>query len=416
MKRLLLVACYFPPVGGGGVQRPLKFSKYLPQFGWQPVVLSAHPGDIVFPRDSSLLADIPPQARICRTRLVGLNGWYARFQKCRLSTRPLGLFERLCLLPDKYVGWLPFALPRADKIARKLKPDAVLTTGPPHSAHLIGLFLKRRYGINWITDFRDPWTQNTRFRPASPLHRRMLEALEKHTLNACDAVIANTDRNRKNLVQKFGIDPGRVAVITNGFDPDDFAALQPSQNGRKVFTVRFLGTLYDSYNLHPLFQAVKSLHNQGKPVRIECYGSVPAPKKRVLEAEVSALKLQGHIRFYGYVPHDRSLNLLWNADLLLLMLPERNSRHWIPGKLFEYLAAPAPVLAIVPDPGSAADILRETEAGTPVPNTPERIARTISDYYTRWQKGEPLIVKNPVRIASYDRRNLTRQLADLLDR
>lgn len=425
MLRLLLVTYYFPPSGGAGVQRPLKWVRYLPEAGVEPVVLTVREG--AYPHlDRWMSADVPAGVVVERTaapdpftaygRLTGRSrdeAVAARTGRVGESSR---LTERLArgiranvFVPDARVGWVPFALARARRLLGERPVDAVLTTGPPHSAHLIGLALRRR-GLPWIADFRDPWTDIHYHDALNRLGaaRRLDARLERSVLQHADAVVTVSDPLRASLEVKGARGP--VVTIRNGFDPADFAGPQePVLTDR--FEMAYVGTLYDVPTA--LLDAVARLRDRGgfEKGRLRFIGSVPDG----LAGAAAMRGLSGIIDVTPAIPHAEAVRTMQRAALLLLTIePWSYADAVVPGKTFEYLAAGRPVLGLGPPSGEAATILRQSGAGVMLPNADaEGITDVLVEHYDAWKAGAPNGGAEPSALARYARPAQAARLADL---
>lgn len=385
MKRLLIISYYWPPTGGSGVQRWVKFAKYLPSLGWQPVVYTpSNPERLAV--DESLLEDIPADAEIIRrpisepyaiyrrifgrkqtggARAAGVNPLNSQHKSWKQS---LAVFIRgNFFVPDPRAGWVKGSVRFLKSYLREHPVDAVVTTGPPHSMHLIGLGLKKACGVRWIADFRDPWTEMFYFKHLGllPCVERKHRRLEQQVLDGCDAVIAVSPLVQADFA---ACTKTPVHLITNGFDPDDFAfdtqepasALHDDGKFKVVHTGLFasdgnpLGlwkALADRCAASPEFAAALEIRLAGK--------TDPEILAAVREAG-----LGDKLKDLGYLPHDLTAREQRGADLLILPLrQEPEYAKVLPGKIFEYLAARRPVMGIGQEDGAAAAVLRDSGAG-----------------------------------------------------
>lgn len=436
--RLLLVTYYFPPSGGAGVQRTLKFTKYLRAAGVEPVVLTVEAG--AYPSlDPSLAADVPPGTEVVRTRALDPFGLYGALTgRSRKEAVAVGSIEadsaakRAALwlranvfLPDARVGWVPFAVRAARRLIRAGAVDAVLTSGPPHSTHLVGLRLRRelrRRGIPWIADFRDPWT-GINFAAELPMTAaaRALDArMERRVLRAAGAVVAVSPTWARELEEKGGLPAGAVHVIQNGFDPADFA-LGPAPpdadsdgGGGETFELTHVGSLYGSRDPAALWQAVAALRARGDAdaLRIRLVG-------RVDEAARASLRRHGLadlVREDGVVSHAEAVAAMRRADLLFLSIePVRNAAGILTGKLYEYLASGRPVLALGPPEGDAARLLAQVGAGAVVEwRDAAAVEARLRDALDAWRRGAPLGGAPAEALAAVSRPTQAAELADLV--
>ena len=431
--RLLLVTYYFPPSGGAGVQRTLKFTKYLRAAGVEPVVLTVRAG--AYPSlDASLAADVPEGVRVVRTRALDPFGLYGALTgRSRKEAVAVGSIEadtaaqRAALwlranvfLPDARVGWVPFATRAARRLVRAGRVDAVLTSGPPHSAHLVGLRLRRelaRRGLPWVADFRDPWT-GINFAgelPQSAAARALDARLERRVLRAADAVVTVSPTWARELEAKGGLGAGAVHAIQNGFDPDDFGGGGAGER-RDVFELTYVGSLYGSRDPEALWRAVAALRARGQAdaLRIRLVG-------RVDEAARASLRRHGLgdvVREDGVVSHAEAVAAMRRADLLFLSIePVPNADGILTGKLYEYLASGRPVLALGPPEGDAARLLAAVGAGAVVAwDDAEAVEARLAEALGAWRRGAPLGGAAPEALAALSRPAQAAELADLVQR
>lgn len=428
MIRLLVVTYYFPPAGGAGVQRVLKWVKYFRDFGIDPVVLTVDAG--AYPkRDETLLEEVPEGVEVHRTGALDPFGLYARItgrsrQEAvgeQLQSAPEGIGERVArwvranlVLPDARVGWVPFAVRRAKQLHREKPFDAVLTSGPPHSVHLIGRAMRRRH-LPWIADFRDPWTDIHYYQslPRTRAAEAFDKMLERSVLRTADAATVVSPSWRALLAGKTPHPPAPFAVIHNGYDTEDFEALVPPP-AHDHFVLTYVGTLYGSPAA--VWEAVARLHQSGRAdrLRLRLVGHVP-------EAVRTAIREQGLdaiTSFASYVPHSEAVREMVRATVLLLTLEDwPYAEGLITGKLYEYLASGRPILGIGPSAGDAAELLEQTGAGRMFDwHDAEGVFQHLAARYERWASGTASRGAAPDAIAPYARRAQTEHLADLIRR
>lgn len=429
MKRLLLISYYFPPSGGPGVQRVLKMARYLPACGWEPVVLTVRPEDASYPDpDPAMLDEVPSSVRVERTRAWDPYALYARLLgKKKKETVGVGFIhageagwkERLAkwvranlFLPDARVGWVPFALRRARRLMDEAPFDLVLTSGPPPSTHLVGRALARRYGVPWVADFRDPWTDISYYAelPLSGRARRFDAALERSVLDRADAVVTVSPSLKALLGGKTETP---VTVVYNGFDEADFDGAAPAPAAG--FVVAHTGNLTAQQNPEALWRAL---------ARLRAAGAIPALRLRFVGhvdptvlAGAAAHGVDDLVERVPYVPHADAVGHMRGATMLLLAINRvPGAALIVTGKLFEYLAAGRPVLGVGPVPGDAAALLDETGAGVMFDwEDADGVAAYVQACYAAWEAGTPVGGANPDRAAAYSRRAAAAQLAALLD-
>lgn len=406
-RRLLVVAYYFPPLGGAGVQRTLKFVKYLPEFGWQPVVLTAKLKG-AYLGDASLEREVPPGVFVHRTSALLLPSW--------LPWRLRNFVARWLLVVDEQLGWLPFAVTQGRKIIEDSGIEAVYTTSAPYTAHLIGLRLKVQTGLPWVADFRDPWLGNFSNTFPSPLHKQMAQRFEHQISLTAERVVVVSEPMREALLARYSLAPEQVYTLSNGYDPADFDGVEPLGQEAARFVIVYSGSFYGRQTPIYFLQGLRAALGDGRlsrqKVQVRFVGNIGQTARN----QIKALGLTDKVQVTGYLPHRQSIGHLLGADLLLLVVGSGpGSEVVFTGKVFEYLAAGKPILALVA-PGAAANLVQEAQAGVVVdPEDVRAIADQIAALYQAWQQGELKITGNQDVVARYDRRLLTGQLARVLD-
>lgn len=401
MKKVLVIAYHYPPLGGGGVFRTLKFTKYLPRFGFKPYVLTVK-NAMYQAKDPTLLEDIPPEVRIIRTfsleRKLFLLPFYA------LRTTPKWIF-----IPDINIGWLPFAVRRGEQIIKKEGIDVIYATAPIYTSLLIACLLKRRTGKPLVIDFRDPWTQNVFIKYPTKLHKKIEEKMEKFVLKTADHIIANTEPMRLKLIEKYPFIKEKCTTITNGFDAQDFQRLKRKVY-RDKFTITYVGYLYSATDPEYFLPALKKLLEEKKEIRNLIRVLFVGDAIPKVSMQIKKFNLTDVVKLVGFVPHKTGLEYMINSDVLLLTIaPEAHLP--IAGKTYEYLAAKRPILAIVPD-GPSVDLIRSTRSGVVVhPKNITYIKHTLFKLFQEWKKGSLGAIKSD--IAVYERKALTEKLAQV---
>lgn len=442
MKNVLVIAYYFPPTGGGGVQRAAKFVKYLPSFGWRPVVLTVKNPDFdVF--DESLIDDIPfgvkvfkvysfDPVRWYRTRRYGPNSLFDRKGKgispnnrkssshvFSLITNTVKYFlKSFVLIPDDYVGWIPFAVIKGYIIIKKEKIDVVYATGKPWSSFLIAFFLSLLTGKPYVLDLRDPW-ELTPYDDdgANRIRRKLNKFWEKTCFSSAMKVININEQISRAYVQHYpSIPSAKFTYITHGYDSDDFVNVTEERNNDRL-TISYVGTIY-SYTLPNRFlMAVSSIVSKnpeiGNNLRVKFVGFVPSYVRQLIRE----LSIERIVEIIGYLPHKESIRHMISSDVLLLLLNKvytKANAQVSTGKLFEYLASRRPILALVPFNTDASKLIKELGAGRVIePDDVKGIADAIFGMYIKQQKGE--LRSHSSDISRFDRANLTGQLTCILD-
>lgn len=424
MKKVLIITYYWPPSGGSGVQRWTKFAKYLPSEGWQPVIYTPENPDVPS-IDHSLEADVEG-VTVIKHRITEFYSLWRKITGQKAGNKevnPLNAGEKTLkqkamlairgnlFIPDPRVTWVGPSVKFLKKYLRDHPVDVIVTTGPPHSMHLIGMNVSAATGIPWIADFRDPWTKLFYFKHmalskwADSKHRR----LEKQVLDRSDAVIAVSPFVQKEFEE---MTETPVHLITNGYDACDFAR-QPDPDG--FFNVTHTGLFAADGNPLALWEALadKCVDTPGfkLKLRIRLAGKTDG---EIIEA-IKAAGLEDNLQDLGYQEHTEAVKEQINASLLILPLRrEPEYRATLPGKLFEYLAALNPILGIGQTDGAMAGIVNETEAGTVCGWEDKAGIRNFIDRI--WESFLSGSARNDTKnIEKYSRTATTRQLAKLLN-
>lgn len=374
LPKVLIITYYWPPSGGAGVQRWLRFSKYLPQLGWEPVILTVDPKFATYPAiDNSLENEVPPSIVVCRTRAID---WFSIYNRDKSKIPSSGfankndnsLKEKLSrfirgnfFIPDPRRGWNKYAFKKACEIIETSGINNIITTSPPHSSQLIGLKLKKKYpGIKWISDLRDPWTDIYYYEQFYPtfLSKKIDLWYEKRVLKSADRIITVGPSLKTLYESKIEGINNKIDVITNGYDDDDFTDISSYEPSR--FIITYVGTLSDKYPLEGLLEALARIKKNNIDFLVRFVGTVPEKIKQKIKTEIT----DSSIEFIPYSPHDDAIKFMLNSSLLLLVIPEyENNRNIITGKIFEYIASGKPILCLGPLDGDAASIISQNDFG-----------------------------------------------------
>ncbi len=436
MKRVLIITYYWPPSGGSGVQRWVKFAKYLPENGWQPVIYTPENPELTAV-DKTLVAEIPPEAEIVKTRILEPYGIYRRLMGKGSTTdlktltasagkdevnpingqkkswkQRLSLFIRgNFFIPDPRVLWVGPSVRFLKNYLKEHPVDAVVTTGPPQSMHLIGLRLSKATGLPWLADFRDPWTKMFYFKHLglSKWADRKHHELERAVLDGATKVIAVSP-----LVQEEfkTMTKTPVELITNGFDEEDFKKdFELDEN----FNITHTGLFASDGNPETLWKVLsdKCRTDEGfrRALRIRLVGKTD---KAIIDSIENA-GLSPNLKDFGYQDHETAVREQLNASVLILPLrKEPEYRAVLPGKLFEYLASRRPVLGIGQTDGAMAAIVRETGAGVVYDWDEEKKIKAWIDYCWEEFKNDEL-KDNECDISRFTRRRLTAALVAQLN-
>ena len=407
MKKVLLVAYQYPPLGGVGVFRTLKFTKYLPKFGYKPYILTVK--NPMYPmKDPTLIKEIPHEAKVYRT--------FSFEHRILRAPRLLNLNLKWFYIPDEHTGWIPFAVHQGEKVIKKEKIDIIYATSPIFTSLLVGYLLKKKTGKPLVVDYRDPWTQNIFIKYPTNFHRKIEEKMEALVLATADNIIVTTEPMKHKMAEKYPFTKGRIVTITNGFDPEDFKNLTTKKD-KKKFLVTYTGSFYGLQTGEQFFTALKGLIEEKTEMQNKLqvlFAGLPS-KHAIFLIEHYGLK--NVVKLLGYKSHKQTLKLMVNADVLLLIMASdevydaKTGPLRIPAKVFEYLGAKKPILAIVPE-GTVADIISSTKSGVIVsPWDTGAIAQAIFKLFQDWKSGTLKIADGDV--SEYDRKVLTRKLVNI---
>ncbi len=418
--KVLIITYYFPPAGGSGVQRWLKFVKYLPKFSIEPIVYTIKNPNYPI-TDTSLESEIPKNITILKKPIFEPNNILNFFKKKNkesagfLNKNP-SFFGKLVqyiranyFIPDARKYWIKPSVTYLTKYLQKNNIDVIITTGPPHSVHLIGLALKEKTTIKWIADFRDPWTDIDYFHqlPLTKKAKKKHFQLEKKVLQKADTVLVVGKTMQKNYLK---INPN-TTVITNGFD--SFTNNNKIELDRK-FSLLHIGMLNSDRNHAMLWKVLAELINENnrfkKDLEIKLIGKVSTDTIK----SIQNYKLQNNLNHINYVKHSDVITYQKSAQVLLLLINKvPSAKGIITGKIFEYLQAKRPILAIAPINGDLSEIIHTTKAGAVIDFKDEiSLKKEILNLYEKFKNGNLEI--NSVHIEKYHRKELTKELVTIL--
>jgi glycosyltransferase involved in cell wall biosynthesis len=431
-RKVLVIAYYFPPMGLSGVQRPLKFVKYLPEFGWHPTVLTVEPAGY-FAKDESLLDDLrSPAIRVVRTSPAGPGRLFKKKEVVKFpSERSRKMLSRLSdtfFIPDNKIGWKRKAVARALQLHQETPFDLIFSTAPPFTNFLIGAEVKAAINRPLIFDYRDPWVDYPfRFYP-TPLHKLYNIALEKRALRASSHVVTTNRRVKEILIQRYPfLTYHDVEIIPQGFDPDDFQGAGPGSDAQQVQATRrerkergrakpdkmriaYAGVFWEDrvpdYFLRALYLLFQEKPNLRGRIEASFVGNFREENQRLVEQ----LGLQDAVQVLGYLPHRECIRHLLASDVLWVIVGDEVGS---PGKTYEYIGARKPILGCVPEGFLSATIL---EAGGRVvpPKDVAGIKDALSDYHEQFVRNQ-LRGPSPEVVDKYDRRTLTGNLVKVFE-
>ncbi|MES2513897.1 MAG: glycosyltransferase family 4 protein [Bacteroidota bacterium] len=429
MKKVLIITYYWPPTGGAGVQRWLKFSKYFRKFGWEPVIYT--PSNPDFPiNDETLLKDIPTNLTVLKTQITEPYDVYRKIMgKKKNETVNQGFLsegkENSMLqsamiwvrgnffIPDARKFWIRPSISYLSEYIRKNKIDAIISTGPPHSMHLIAMGLKQKHDIPWIADFRDPWTQIDFYSQLklSAYADRQHKKLENQVLASANKVVTVSPTCASDL-EKLG--SRKVEVVTNGFDTDDFK-FDSDMKLLNGFLLHHTGALNKDRNPYTLWKVLGDLCKENSELKKDLVLKFTGKTDAIVFESLKQNGLFENSQKTDYMAHSEVVKIMTQSPVLLLPLNNTpNNKGVLSGKLFEYLAAGRPIFGIGMPDGDAALILKETGAGTLCDfNDYEGTKIAISDLYQKY-KSDQLSV-NSVSIEKYSRESCAKVYASLLD-
>ncbi|MBN8721522.1 MAG: glycosyltransferase [Acidobacteria bacterium] len=428
MKSVLVIAHDFPPFGGGGVLRVLKFTKYLPEFGWNPIVLSVDP--TYYPvglLDYSLMSEIPEQVKIYRTK-TAISAYKIKEtnKKENKKFNWRNILENF--IPDSFrviqdhgFFWLPYALAKAQSIIQKENIQLIFTTSPPHNVHILGSILKKRYGLPWVADFRDGWTRNEMYTAKSQLRQQIDKVFERFIVNLADQIICVTPELAEDFYQDYPKVKKKTSVIYNGFDPADFEKLNKVEKDKNTFTLSHIGSLAAKPNRSPeiILQAVSSIASTNKEFkenfRLEFVGPV---LNLPLEEMITKYSLESICSVIGVVPHLRALEHMQKADALLLLTNHKQKfgdNAILAGKFGEYLFTANPILAVVSE-GIAKDIIENYDLGYVVsPDDLEKTKEFLYELFYKWKNKSLPNNKDKGLTSLFNRKCSTEKLANIFN-
>lgn len=431
MKKVLIISYYWPPAGGPGSQRAVKFSKYLPAFGWQPLIFTVKKGEFPY-YDPSLEKDVDPGLKIFRTFALEPFRLFKKLSGIDSNTPiPVGHLTRSSpsvqhkifnwiraniFIPDARVGWVLTARCKIDQIIKKEKIDLVFTTSPPHSLQFIGRHLKKKYHLPWVADFRDPWTtiQYYQVHKRSKISHNIDSRLEKSVVHFCDHLTSVSQTVVKSFIKNLK-NQNRFSVLPNGYEPTDFDQGSPLKGSH--FIILHCGNLNTTQNPEVLWQSLQEILTSDPSlkdlIRIQFIGgTAPEIRQTVRNRPIEAI-----VEFQPFIPHTQIIKKMQQAEILLSVIPNvPDNKGIVLSKNFEYIGSGKPILIIGPPDCDIAKIMENFSNSKvcdyhDVESCKEFILQNIHN----WQNG--LISLTPVALREkFSRFQLTRELAVIFDR
>jgi glycosyltransferase involved in cell wall biosynthesis len=431
-KKVLIITYYWPPAGGGGVQRWVKFVKYMRTFGWEPIVLTVENGE--YPViDQSMGKELPDDIQVIKAPIIEPYTWYRALTGKKKDSKidpnflsqgkKLSVKDRIAVwirgnffIPDARVLWVGPATKVISSYLQNHHVDAVISTGPPHTCHLIAKKIKQKYQLPWIVDYRDPWTQIDFFEDLGLTQwaRNRHIQMEKWILDHCDTIIT-VGKTMATDLEVITSNRHRV-VITNGFDDADRPVRQAILD--EEFSITYIGTMNDSRNPIILWEILAMLkeenHEITKHLKVKLVGK-PEP---VVKHSISKYGVEEFVDFCGYVAHEEAIRFQNSARILLLMINNTsNNKSILTGKIFEYMASGRPILCIGPKDGDAADILLNSGYSS-IYDYQDKVGikSFLIEQYQEFKLGNSSnSIPDKERINQYSRKSLTGKLVNVLN-
>jgi glycosyltransferase involved in cell wall biosynthesis len=427
MKKVLIITYYWPPSGGAGVQRWVKFAKYLSKIDVDVFVLTVNTKYATYPQiDESLQDDIPENVKVFRTKSFELYSLYKKVSSNKeapyggfINTKKLDFKEKVIrfirgnfFLPDPRRGWNRYAFRKAKELIEINDIDTIITTSPPHSTQLIGLKLKKKLNVKWVVDLRDPWTDIYYYKELYPtkVATAINKSHEKRILKYSDKIITVSNDLQRLFSSKLVGIREKIAVIPNGYDSEEFLSVDKIKQA-DYFYISYIGTISDDYFIDAFITAIEHLPEEIRnKLRLRFVGKIsPKLLKKFTEAELTK-----QLEVIDYVEHSKAISYMVSSAILLLIIPKiKNNKGILTGKLFEYLASCRPILFIGPTDGDAAKIIDKASAGNCHDfNDSEGIKNTIFEYFKLYQNNNLTIQSSFYE--KYSRKNLAKDFIDLI--
>ena len=407
-----MISYYFPPLGKGGTFRSLKFAKYLPTFGWKPLVLTVSE-KFNWQKDYSLLDQLPEDVKIYRTKAPHPRKFFKILSKVKLG-RIGSMIARTFFFPDPEILWFPFAIGQAGKIFRKNSYSIVYSSSGPVTSHLIAYYLKRKFGIKWIADLRDAMFEDDKFwyrKHYTIFHKYLAHKVEKWVYKEADHVIANTELNYKRIQDRWHLPKEKISYIPNGFDEEDYRKNKSVIRKNGKFQISYIGDFYGGdFSPYIILEALQQIKEKNYKIYKNIEFNIIGSSNH--SSLVEKMQLDDVVRDRGYVNYNESIDWIRNSNLLIAFLPDRNMDYCVPQKIYQYLRSGNPILGIMNE-GCASEILRKSGLGIIVKHRADEIAEMITKIYSDNLKNK--IKPNWSYINQYERRHQTEKLVNVLN-
>jgi glycosyltransferase involved in cell wall biosynthesis len=416
-RRVLVIAYYFPPMGLSGVQRTLKFVKYLPQYRWLPTVLTVEPGGY-FARDETLMRDLQnPDITVVRTAPAG-PGKFSRKEVVELPPermrKALSRFSDMLFIPDNKIGWKREAVERALELHKKTPFDLIFATAPPFTDFLIGAAVKAKINKPLVLDYRDPWVDYPFKFYLTPLHKQRNIALERRALRASSHVITTNRRVKELLISRYKfLTYQDIEIIPQGYDPEDFSGIGDGHAGRAhadKMRITYAGVFWEDRVPDYFLQALHDLFNEKPKLRGRIEAVFVGNFREENMKLVSRLGLHDAVKVLGYLPHPECIREIVNSDVLWVIVGDDLGS---PGKTYEYIGAGKPILGCVPE-GFLKLTIDEAGGKTVAPDDVEGIKKAIMTYFDQFERHKLTGPKSEV-VQKYNRIGLTGSLVKVFE-
>ncbi len=430
MKKVLIITYYWPPAGGPGVQRVLKFAKYLPEFGWEPVILTVKNGDYTA-IDHSLSSEIRPGTLVHRSKNFEPYSIYKKFKGLKsdqffdidvlsqqknqpeFKDKLINFIRKNFFIPDAKIGWLPFGILTGLKIIRKYNIDLIYSSSPPYTVSVIALLLKIFTRKKWVADFRDPWTEYLISPNRKFIAKKIDRFLEYQVFKKCDMFTCAWPGIIDIFHEKYpDVNLEKTSLIPNGYDFD----LPKTSNKNEKFILSFSGSLYGKRYPEKFIENLGTLLNHNNFLKenflLRIIGRIDTKIKSHLKTH-----LKDNLLVVDYLNHDKLLAYLFNSDALWLVIDDvPESRHIVAGKTYEYIGLQKPILACVPVESQTAQIIQTTNSGVCIDsNDSKQIESTLIKWIDNWKNNQDILKFNLPEIKKYKRETLAKELANVLD-
>lgn len=430
-KKVLIITYYWPPSGGGGVQRWLKFTKYLPEYGWDPIIFTPENPDFEL-QDESLLSDVSPSLEVIKLPIWEPFGVYKRLfggsakkelkQGAVIEKSKPSFLDQLViwirgnmLVPDARRFWVKPAIKFLKPVITDKAIDLIITTGPPHSMHLIGLGLKKATGVKWLADFRDPWSDWDVLDKlkVSKRTRDVQIKMEREVLDSCDLMVTVSRRLGDSLAGKANCK--KIEIVNNGVDDAEIHDFNSLRGDIPSFRIIHTGLLNEVRNPVVLWQALEELCDEIDSFRDDLEVVLAGTVSSSVLDRVRETRFHHRLNYLGYVSHQTVFEYYATSSVMLLLLNQTDNAKWIlPGKMYEYMFYGVPILTLGVQDSDVRDILDECDAGEVHDfHDHTAIKAFLIEAYSRFKEG-----KSPQRsekVLKYSRKNLTAKLASSMD-